>query len=711
MTQIPIKITTESYLLTGSGEGDVLIDADIVFHPLGYPHFPGRRFKGLLRESMEEVLEMMGHNNVEGTIQHIFGKEDRDEGDGIIRVPNFFLKGWRHLKKQTKAKAAEYAFQPAFIKKYFTTEIQQTAIDQNSGTAKDRSLRNYRVLKPSNDFYGTLEFAESLSEDQQTWFKYALANLRYAGTRRNRGFGKIKVVIENETAIIDGSTKDNSGTTLNTNSNTLNIRLTTQSPIVLALQLGEQNTVSTERYISGNRLRGLLANTYIRKKLKAGTEPHQDLNFFNLFLSGSVQFGNLYFNNTVPVPLHIHEFKGYTHESMPPVNVFQWKENSDYGKYISKPIGGHGIMVDETDKHKIKKCSPSTSFFFHNSRYMRKAGRSVEQGSDTGVEGGGGIFYYEALNEDQTFEGVITSADSSLLETLYELINETATFGIGKSKSAQYGTVMLEAFQSERSKDAEKNATLSNGIYLLCLQSPLVLLNEYGLPSPTKAALEAELMAKLSATVKVNDSAVAFTTVEQYNSVWQSKSGKYAAYKEGSVFVVEVSDLANSVNAPAQLGEWNIQGFGKVRWELYNVGAAKQIEIMDYKPSDTNTNGATESEILTEIKQAYDKEKEIIAIKTKAIKDATAHHKHHQLKNHLIGRMEMMIKNAQNMEAITKWFNDIKEKPAEKSLKSAELLDDVCKFTVKMNNTDLSFEKSKCYWLTFFQTFRKLNRS
>ncbi|MBK9270723.1 MAG: hypothetical protein IPM48_03930 [Saprospiraceae bacterium] len=713
MTKIHLKITTESYLLTSSGEGDALIDADVVFHSTGFPYFPGRRLKGLLKESMEEVLEMLGHDNVGGVIQSIFGKEDRDEGDGSIQVPNFYLDGWKNLKEQTKAKASEHAYQPSNIKKYFTTEIQQTAIDQHSGTAKDRSLRNYRVLNPRISFFGTLEFNKGLSKDEHTWLEYALTNLRYAGTRRNRGFGKIKVNIgtKAEPKIESSDDKTGANLTFDTGRNSLFIRLTTQSSVVLAMQLGEQNTVSTERYISGNRMRGLLANTYIQKKLLAGTEPHKDPNFFNLFLSGDVLYGNLHFNNSQAIPLHIHEFKGYSHKDKSPVNVFHWKENSDYGKYITKPIGGRGIMEAETARQNLEKCSPSTSFFFHNSRQMRKAGRNVEQGSTTGVEGGGGIFYYEALNEDQVFEGAITSSDSKLLNQIYDLIVETSTLKIGKSKSAQYGEVKLEIYSDETKQHPTLVSKLTNETYLLSLQSPLVLLNELGFPSPTKKTLEAALCAKLpDAKISIKDSAVAFTTIEQYNSVWQSKSGKYSAYKEGSVFVVEISGLTNQINAPIQIGEWNLQGFGKVKWENFSAQESKQFEITDYKPSSTNTSDVTKSEILAEIKAAYDAENQLIKVKTKAIKDATAHHEHHQIKNHLIGRMEMMVKNAENIEAITKWFNDIKGKPAEISLNSAELLDDICMFKIKVENTELSFEESKLYWITFFQTFRKMNR-
>ncbi len=43
---------------SGTGRGS-FIDSDIVFDEYGLPLFPGRRFKGLLRESAEEVIEML----------------------------------------------------------------------------------------------------------------------------------------------------------------------------------------------------------------------------------------------------------------------------------------------------------------------------------------------------------------------------------------------------------------------------------------------------------------------------------------------------------------------------------------------------------------------------------------------------------------------------------------------------------------------------
>src|SRR5690606_20005091 len=76
--------------------------------------------------------------------------------------------------------------------------------------------------------------------------------------------------------------------------NVLSVQLTTLSPIVLALLHGDQNTVFTEKHISGNRLRGLLAEAFMKKYNLTKTTAHNNPDFFNIFLSGKVHFGSLY---------------------------------------------------------------------------------------------------------------------------------------------------------------------------------------------------------------------------------------------------------------------------------------------------------------------------------------------------------------------------------------------------------------------------------
>ncbi|MBK8652928.1 MAG: hypothetical protein IPN20_03160, partial [Haliscomenobacter sp.] len=586
------------------------------------------------------------------------------------------------------------AFQPDFIKSHFTTEIQQTAIgregekDEVEGVAKKRSLRNYRVIKPDTTFEGLLETTASLLSEEDQFLQKAIRNLRYAGTRRNRGFGKVKCGVEKLATQAPINDKEE----FSISSGKLEVTITTQSPVVLAEQLGEQNTVFTRKYISGNQLRGLLANAYIRETGLSTANAHLDPDFFELFLSGKVKFGSLSFSQAIPIPLHLHTYKQGKDKA--PISVF---DKTDEDNEITKLIGGAGAFDGE--EIRTDGYTPKTSFNFHNSRYNRAAGRSTENDAETG------IFYYESLNEGQTFHGEITGEPASIVKLAATLSKEFPA-KLGRSRSAQYGSVLVKL---ETTKDTNTLTSLSAGKYVMTLQSPLILLNENGHPSPTVAALQKALSAVFESeiTVEKGKAAAASTYVEQFNAIWQAKSDKIPAFKEGSSFIMT---LPNMEDVPTKLGEWTEQGFGVLKFEPYPSG--KIFEM--YKPEQSKEPNAeghhtANAQVLKNLIAAYEKEETLIKVKSNAIKDAQ-NAKH--INNHLIGRLERLFERSGSKEDIFKWIKETQGKPAGDALRKADLVDHDHEFKIEANQEDLkdNMDLQKIYWTTFFQTLRKINK-
>src|SRR5690606_35139562 len=189
-----IKIKTLSYLLVGSGTNTGLIDTDIAYHRSGFPFIPGKRIKGLLRESLLEVLEMYGIQE-DSIVAEIFGSEGNAlSNKGLIRVGNAYLRNWEELIKEVFNHPN--TFSKENISTYFTTDISQTTIDEKTGIAKDRSLRSYRVLNSGFEFILPVSFRKDLDDNKKELFRKAVLNLRYMGTRRNRGFGKVRCRID-----------------------------------------------------------------------------------------------------------------------------------------------------------------------------------------------------------------------------------------------------------------------------------------------------------------------------------------------------------------------------------------------------------------------------------------------------------------------------------------------------------------------------------
>ncbi|MEO6452617.1 MAG: RAMP superfamily CRISPR-associated protein, partial [Ginsengibacter sp.] len=552
-----LQITLQSFLLTGSGEGSALIDTDIVFDKDGFPFIPARRIKGMLKESMTEVMEMKGEPEckIEEDVIKFFGKEGDEKNSGRLLFKNYYLSEVSKENLPDLKKKHPFAFAPENIRKFFTAEIHQTALQDE--VAKDTSLRNYRVIKPfiANGkaicFEGVINGNETLAENEKALLKEAVLNFRYAGTRRNRGFGKVSCRLDNSSSNDTNFSKAALGSnnaviesgdasTLQVTNNEVFVQIKTLSPVVLAMQLGEKNTVLTEKVFNGNRLRGLLASQYIQARNLANA--HSDPAFKELFLTCEVCFEPLFYNNAKPLPLHIHSYKSkntklteneVNNEEL--VNIFNKPTEDEYE--ITKTVGGTFIRQQNT----FTAQKPDTTFFFHNSRPNRSAGRS-EEDQDTG-----GIFYYEALDEGQTFAGCIKGPAKFLNELIKE-VSKQKTAQAGRSRSAQYGEVEITFTASPVSEAVEpdKNFTITHDIqpaseqqFLLTLQSPLLLLNKYGEPEANKNTLLHYVNTALNTSdITVENAAAAFTIVEQYNSVWKSKSGKLPAYKEGSAFLL-----------------------------------------------------------------------------------------------------------------------------------------------------------------------------
>lgn len=697
-----LKLETKSMLLAGSGEGGVLIDADVVFHPSGFPFIPARRVKGMLKESLEEVMEISGKTKEEITqmLKSLFGQGGTKRPEGKLIFRNLYLQDWQKIKAHfPKLQASPEAFHPDFIKAYFTSEIQQTAIDLD-GIAKDHSLRNYRVLHPDLSFEAEIRPQKELDGQEWEFLRKAVSHWRYAGTRRNRGFGKIKCSITAVQSNGQDQTNDKPAKVLAPSR--LFVTIETKAPVILGLQKGDQNTVFTQRQITGNHLRGLLAGTYIsrQKNLKRDL-AQQDEKFRRIFLSGALKFGYLTFKGEQMISRRLHEFKG--RKDKPVLCVFsrdKWSEEDQ--KLITKPLSYYASI--SSDK-KIQRQEPQTTFYFHNSRQIRRAGRSMEDQTE------GGIFYYEALNEGQRFEGEIVG-DAKTLKDLAAAFPKPFRSRIGKSKSAQYAEVLVTLMPGKTEESTPENTNLP-GQYLLTLESPLILFNEFGAPSADAEILQqylAEILGLQLNELELKKAASAITFIEQFNGAWESKSGKYMAFKEGSAFLWELKEKTSGIRS-SRIGEYTEQGFGKIRWNPFTENEVFNRKKEDSKASDASAPAdwiSTGLDVLDDIYTRFEQQKLEATIMKKAIDDAQEQERRKaSINNHLISRMEQLFERKNRFNEIDEWIAKTKGKPAGEALKKADLINDDHQFKL---NRSRDFSTEKLYWLTFFRTLRKLNK-
>lgn len=197
MKKMKIKIELLSPLQLSSGREDIIHDSDAVHDSYGVPYFPGKRLKGLLYESALELVEMGAKFN-KRDIDILFG----NIGETRIRIDNFYLQDSTEAEDAEKIRSSWSYLENKYPEIFNTenvwqsyTEVRhQTKIDEATGTAEDKSLRNMRVVQKGLYFIGDIYLlagANRINDDENIVEK-ALLNLRFAGSKRNRGFGRIK---------------------------------------------------------------------------------------------------------------------------------------------------------------------------------------------------------------------------------------------------------------------------------------------------------------------------------------------------------------------------------------------------------------------------------------------------------------------------------------------------------------------------------------
>lgn len=193
----PARLTIDihSWWHPGSGRsGGAVVDATAHRDANGLPVLPGRHLKGLLRDALEcaENWNWAGHA---GLPERLFGNRTGNAGahppqPGCLRVSD------GRLPEDTAAYLANHQTGRTLIPKLFHSQFA-TAVDHDSGTALDHSLRGIEVVVP-------LQLAARIEplpgrippEDWSERLAEVLPLIRAVGAGRHRGLGRAELALE-----------------------------------------------------------------------------------------------------------------------------------------------------------------------------------------------------------------------------------------------------------------------------------------------------------------------------------------------------------------------------------------------------------------------------------------------------------------------------------------------------------------------------------
>ncbi|MEZ8613791.1 RAMP superfamily CRISPR-associated protein [Vibrio sp. 10N.222.51.C8] len=180
-----LKFDIQSDWHIGSGEeGGAKADALVLKDEQGLPYLPGRAVKGLLREAFQKAEDNQWFTQ-SCTVATLFGCEGTGIAtQGIITVSNAVMQPSERRFFLENSKAKQHLYRVLY----------STAIEHDSGVAKETSLRSMEVNVPMQ-----LNAEIDLYSDDETWvdkITRVVPLITHVGAKRHRGLGQVMVSVE-----------------------------------------------------------------------------------------------------------------------------------------------------------------------------------------------------------------------------------------------------------------------------------------------------------------------------------------------------------------------------------------------------------------------------------------------------------------------------------------------------------------------------------
>lgn len=185
-----LEFTLESDAIFARGDGvSGLVDIEVQHDRWGFPFLGGRALKGLLAEACADILAALGEQSEEWerVAAQMFGVPGEQES--MLSVGDATLP--EDLRTLVAQQVENGKLTPDQVLESLTAIRRQTAMEV-TGVPKAHTLRSIRVILRNTTFQAPLFFKGSPSEDVLALLAVCIKALRRAGSRRTRGFGRLK---------------------------------------------------------------------------------------------------------------------------------------------------------------------------------------------------------------------------------------------------------------------------------------------------------------------------------------------------------------------------------------------------------------------------------------------------------------------------------------------------------------------------------------
>lgn len=190
MSKYKIEVELLSESIFGSGYSiPGSVDMEIVYDENGFPYMKAKTFKGNLRESMENTIELLGRDKYENIINNLLGKSEGGvDSWKTLKFSDCRLS--KNLREVLKCEIKSRKIEALEVKEALTNVRSSTSIDDD-GSYKKGSLRQFRVIKKGLVFESEIDCERVLQDIEIGVLAISLRSLRHIGTMRTRGKGQV----------------------------------------------------------------------------------------------------------------------------------------------------------------------------------------------------------------------------------------------------------------------------------------------------------------------------------------------------------------------------------------------------------------------------------------------------------------------------------------------------------------------------------------
>ena len=535
------------------------IDTEICCDELGIPYIPARRIKGCLHECALELNDW----GIAVRTERIFGKEGNQSGS--VRINSAYPVGYREYRREILANPGSIVTHPQNVLREFSYVRTQTAVDYETGTALDHSLRRMRVADRG------LHFEAEITMPEQDFFdvERCCTILKHMGNARTRGLGEVSVTLRKMGE--DRAYAASHVCPWREGSTRLEYEITLLEPLLCKNVSGEEKSAD---YIEGAKILGLIAQASKRDGEEA---------FLNLMAKGEMICSNAYLSHNglrmSPVPACFFTVKNHKEQYVDKsCTGFSRNEAADREESNIRQLNRmKNCYVLEDDRGKLLCRTVETEERYHHRRPEDKSiGRALGGGIENGV-----LYQISSVSAGQKLKGLVEGSPEQVKQ-VYDYWKRMPRIHMGAGRSAEYGSAELEVTKVS-GEEAHFPVKAVKDI-VVKLEAPVILYGDHAAYTTDGETLIEEIscVLGLEGMDYETECYVDTVTIGGYHVTWGMKKPVIEAFDKGTVICYHMKE---PIEIPAGsrywIGERISEGFGEVLVKEADAGDGEKLIAED----------------------------------------------------------------------------------------------------------------------------------